>query len=59
MIRKSESVHWVMTQYLSSRAVLGEPFPPDHWGAAMVSTEVDYAPLKVMPRRCLGTWFNG
>ncbi|MEN6319076.1 MAG: CHAT domain-containing protein [Syntrophaceae bacterium] len=41
IIRKNRSVHWVMTQYLSLRAVLGEPFLPDHWSAAMVSAEVD------------------
>ena len=41
IIRKNRSVHWVMTQYLSLRAVLGEPFLPDHWSAAKVSAEVD------------------
>jgi hypothetical protein len=41
IVRKNRSVHWVMTQYLSLRAVLGEPFLPDHWGAAKVSAEVD------------------
>ena len=41
IIRKNRSVHWVMTQYLSLRAVLGEPFLPDHWSTAMVSAEVD------------------
>ena len=30
-----------MGQYLSLRAVLGEPFLRDHWGAAMVSAHVD------------------
>ncbi len=41
IIRKNRSVHWVMTQYLSLCAVLGEPFLPDHWSAAKVSAEVD------------------
>lgn len=41
VIRKRRSLHWVMGQYLSVRAVLGEPFLRDHWGAAMVSTNVD------------------
>ncbi|MEN6374634.1 MAG: CHAT domain-containing protein [Smithella sp.] len=41
IIRKNRSVHWVMTQYLSLRAVLGEPFLPDHWSAAKVSADVD------------------
>jgi hypothetical protein len=41
IIRKNRSVHWVMTQYLSLRAVLGEPFLPEHWSAAIVSAEVD------------------
>ncbi|MEN6330789.1 MAG: CHAT domain-containing protein [Smithella sp.] len=41
IIRKNRSVHWVMTQYLSLRAVLGEPFLPDHWSAAKVSANVD------------------
>ena len=41
IIRKRQSVHWVMTQYLSLRAVLGETFLPHHWGAAVVSTDVD------------------
>jgi hypothetical protein len=41
IIRKNRSVHWVMTQYLSLRAVLGEPFLPGHWNAAIVSAEVD------------------
>jgi hypothetical protein len=41
IIRKRRSLHWVMTQYLSLRAVLGEPFRPDHWGAAVVSADVD------------------
>lgn len=41
IIRKRRSLHWVMTQYLSLRAVLGEPLLPDHWGAAVVSTNVD------------------
>lgn len=41
IVRKNRSVHWVMTQYLSLRAVLGEPFLPDHWSAAIVSAEVD------------------
>jgi hypothetical protein len=30
-----------MGQYLSLRAVLGETFLRDHWGAALVSTNVD------------------
>lgn len=42
LIRKRRSLHWVMTQYLSLRAVLGEPFLPDHWGAAAVSADVDF-----------------
>lgn len=41
VIRKHSSVHWVMTQYLSLRAVLGESFLPYHWSAAKVSAEVD------------------
>jgi hypothetical protein len=41
IIRKNRSVHWVMTQYLSLRAVLGETFLPDHWSAAKVSADVD------------------
>jgi hypothetical protein len=41
IIRKNRSVHWVMTQYLSLRAVLGKPILPDHWGSAKVSAEVD------------------
>jgi hypothetical protein len=41
IIRKRRSLHWVMTQYLSLRAVLGEPFLRDHWGAAVVSADVD------------------
>lgn len=41
IIRKNRSVHWVMTQYLSLRAVLGESFLPDHWSAAIVSADVD------------------
>jgi hypothetical protein len=41
VIRKRRSLHWVMGQYLSVRAVLGEPFQRDHWGAALVSANVD------------------
>jgi hypothetical protein len=41
IIRKRRSLHWVMGQYLSLRAVLGETFLRDHWGAALVSTNVD------------------
>ena len=41
IIRKNRSVHWVMTQYLSLRAILGEPFLSDHWSAAKVSADVD------------------
>lgn len=41
LIRRRRSLHWVMGQYLSLRAVLGEPFLRDHWGAAMVSAHVD------------------
>jgi hypothetical protein len=41
VIRGRRSLHWVMGQYLSLSAVLCEPFLRDHWGAAMVSTQVD------------------
>jgi len=41
VIRRRRSLHWVMGQYLSLRAVLGHVFLRDHWGAAMVSTRVD------------------
>jgi hypothetical protein len=41
VIRKRRSLHWVMGQYLSVRAVLGETFERDHWGAALVSANVD------------------
>jgi hypothetical protein len=41
VIRKRRSLHWVMGQYLSVRAVLGETFLRDHWGAALVSANVD------------------
>jgi hypothetical protein len=35
------SVHWVLGQYLSLRAVLGEPFRQGHWNAAMLSARID------------------
>jgi hypothetical protein len=35
------SVHWVLCQYLSLRAVLGEPFELGHWSAAMLSANID------------------
>jgi hypothetical protein len=35
------SVHWVLGQYLSLRAVFGEPFEPGHWSAAMLSAHID------------------
>ena len=38
---KRASLHWVMCQYLSLRAVLGEPFLRDHWSAAIVSAQVE------------------
>ena len=41
VIRRRRSLHWPMGQYLSLRAVLNEPFLRDHWGAAIVSTQVD------------------
>ncbi len=46
VIRRRRSLHWVMGQYLSLRAVLGEPFLRNHWGAAMVSTQVDLEEAK-------------
>ena len=39
--RRRRSLHWVMAQYLSMRSVLGEEFLRDHWGAAMVSAQLD------------------
>jgi hypothetical protein len=41
VIRRRRSLHWVMGQYLSVRAVLGQAFLRDHWGAAMISSQVD------------------
>jgi len=41
VVPKRRSLHWVMGQYLSLRALLGEPFQRDHWGAALVSANVD------------------
>ena len=41
VVRKRRSSHWVLGQYLSLRAVLGDPFLRNHWGAAMVSAQVD------------------
>lgn len=41
VVRKRRSLHWVMGQYLSLRAVMSEPLLRDHWGAAMISTQVD------------------
>jgi hypothetical protein len=35
------SVHWVLGQYLSLRAVLGEPFEREHWSAAKLSARID------------------
>ena len=59
IIRKRRSLHWVMGQYLSVRAVLGEAFLRDHWGAAMVPAEVDLKEAKgdgaVWPH---GSWLN-
>lgn len=41
IIRRKKSAHWVLCQYLSLRAILGEPFPREHWGAALTSAQVD------------------
>lgn len=38
---RRRSVHWVLGQYLSLRAVLGEPFEREHWSAAMLSARID------------------
>lgn len=40
-IKKKRSLHWVLTQHLSLRMVLGEPLLEDYWMAAKVSAEVD------------------
>ncbi len=39
--RGSKPMHWYLTQCLSLRAVLREPFDPRRWEAAMYSVEVD------------------
>jgi hypothetical protein len=41
LVLRKRSLHWVMGQYLSLRAVLGETFLRDHWGAALVSAQLD------------------
>lgn len=41
IVRMRRSVHWVLCQYLSLRAILGEPFAREHWGAALISSHVD------------------
>jgi hypothetical protein len=41
IVRRKKSAHWVLCQYLSLRAILGDPFPRDHWGAAVMSAQVD------------------
>ncbi len=35
------SLHWVLGQYLSLRAILCEPFSLSHWSAAQLSSRVD------------------
>lgn len=40
-IKKKRSLHWVLTQHLSLRMVLGEPLLEDYWMAAKISAEVD------------------
>jgi len=46
VIRRRRSLHWVMGQYLTVRTVLGEAFLRDHWGATMVSAQVDLEEAK-------------
>jgi hypothetical protein len=41
VVLRKDSLHWVMGQYLSLRAVLGEMFLRDHWGAAVMSAQLD------------------
>ncbi len=38
---RRRSVHWVLGQYLSLRAVLGEPFEHAHWSSALLSAKID------------------
>ncbi len=39
LIRRS--AHWLLVQYLSLNAVLGEPFRAHEWGAAKISCDID------------------
>ncbi|HSH74857.1 MAG TPA: CHAT domain-containing protein, partial [Longimicrobiales bacterium] len=40
-LKLKRSLHWVLTQHISLRAILGEEFERDFWIAAKLSAEID------------------
>ncbi|GKS57021.1 hypothetical protein YTPLAS18_05480 [Nitrospira sp.] len=40
-VRIKRSVHWVLCQHLSLRAVLGKPIEAELWGMARITAEID------------------
>jgi hypothetical protein len=41
IVRKKRSLHWVLCQYVSLCAILGERFSQDLWSMARISAEID------------------